>query len=154
MALKVKQVNSVHHCSNLILNDYLQSVFFFEIIMKYFIQQSHYMLSSETSSTGSMDIQQKLLLLTLHFPKLKIIWSASPYASAQLFEELKVFHYFSPSSLYLLFVLLLLCCDFVRIAKMSRTLNMLRLLGVYRISTLLKLNIIRRYMILCKSCRV
>lgn len=38
----------------------------------------------------SFDVQQKLILLTLHFPKLKIVWSASPYASAQLFEELKV----------------------------------------------------------------
>ena len=36
------------------------------------------------------DVQQKLLLLTIHFPKLKIIWSPSAYASAQLFEELKV----------------------------------------------------------------
>lgn len=37
-----------------------------------------------------MDVQKKLQLLTLHFPKLKIVWSPSPYASAQLFEELKV----------------------------------------------------------------
>ncbi|XP_060516719.1 DNA repair endonuclease XPF isoform X2 [Cylas formicarius] len=34
-------------------------------------------------------IQQKLLLLTIHFPKLKIIWSHGPYATAQLFDELK-----------------------------------------------------------------
>lgn len=33
---------------------------------------------------------QKLQLLTLHFPKLRIIWSPGPYATAQLFEELKV----------------------------------------------------------------
>ncbi|KAL3282353.1 hypothetical protein HHI36_005540 [Cryptolaemus montrouzieri] len=39
---------------------------------------------------GSFDqVQQKLLLLTIHFPKLRIIWSPNPYASAQLFEELK-----------------------------------------------------------------
>lgn len=34
--------------------------------------------------------QDKLLLLTIHFPRLKIIWSPSPYATAQLFDELKV----------------------------------------------------------------
>lgn len=42
-----------------------------------------------SSDSNNFDIQQKLLLLTLHFPKLKIVWSPSPYASAQLFEELK-----------------------------------------------------------------
>lgn len=34
-------------------------------------------------------VQQKLQLLTLHFPRLKLIWSPSPYATAQLFEEMK-----------------------------------------------------------------
>ncbi|XP_017772571.1 PREDICTED: DNA repair endonuclease XPF isoform X1 [Nicrophorus vespilloides] len=53
---------------------------------KQFSWQSNYMISSDENS---FEIQQKLLLLTLHFPKLKIIWSPSPYASAQLFEELK-----------------------------------------------------------------
>lgn len=43
-----------------------------------------------SEDANSFDVQQKLLLLTLHFPKLRIIWSPSPYASAQLFEELKV----------------------------------------------------------------
>ncbi|XP_072124953.1 DNA repair endonuclease XPF [Mobula birostris] len=35
------------------------------------------------------DITSKLTLLTLHFPKLRIIWCPSPYVSAELFEELK-----------------------------------------------------------------
>ncbi|KAJ8962983.1 hypothetical protein NQ317_013788 [Molorchus minor] len=48
--------------------------------------QNSYMLSNDTDN---FNVQQKLLLLTIHFPKLKIIWSPSPYASAQLFEELK-----------------------------------------------------------------
>lgn len=34
----------------------------------------------------------KLQLLTLHFPKLRIIWSPSPHATAELFEELKQGH--------------------------------------------------------------
>ncbi|CAE6359210.1 unnamed protein product, partial [Rhizoctonia solani] len=35
------------------------------------------------------DIQSKLVLLTLAFPKLRIIWSSSPYATADIFTEFK-----------------------------------------------------------------
>lgn len=35
-------------------------------------------------------ITAKLQLLTIHFPKLKLVWSPSPYATAQLFQEIKV----------------------------------------------------------------
>ncbi|XP_036339541.1 DNA repair endonuclease XPF [Rhagoletis pomonella] len=56
---------------------------------KPFHLQGKYMLSQNTSSTHS-DIVQKLQLLTIHFPKLRLIWSPSPYATAQLFEELKL----------------------------------------------------------------
>lgn len=35
------------------------------------------------------DVQSKLVLLTLAFPKLRIIWSSSPYQTAEIFEELK-----------------------------------------------------------------
>lgn len=52
--------------------------------------QGSYMLSNDPGGSGTFDIQKKLQLLTIHFPKLKIVWSPSPYASAQLFEELKV----------------------------------------------------------------
>lgn len=46
------------------------------------------MISGE-SSTSNVDITQKLQLLTIHFPKLRLVWSPSPYATAQLFDELK-----------------------------------------------------------------
>lgn len=36
------------------------------------------------------DITSKLQLLTLHFPKLRLVWSPSPFATAELFHELKV----------------------------------------------------------------
>jgi len=36
------------------------------------------------------DITSKLQLLTLHFPKLRLVWSPSPFATAELFQELKV----------------------------------------------------------------
>lgn len=50
--------------------------------------QGRYMLSRDSDSNNS-NIMQKLQLLTIHFPRLKIVWSPSPYATAQLFEEIK-----------------------------------------------------------------
>ena len=35
------------------------------------------------------DLSSKLVLLCLHFPKLRIIWSCSPYATADIFMDLK-----------------------------------------------------------------
>lgn len=49
-------------------------------------------LSSTTiasASNPSSDLQSKLVLLTIAFPRLKIIWSSSPYQTAEIFEELK-----------------------------------------------------------------
>ncbi|NXU53031.1 XPF endonuclease, partial [Turnix velox] len=43
-------------------------------------------LNQEISSN---DVTSKLTLLTLHFPKLRILWCPSPHATAELFEELK-----------------------------------------------------------------
>lgn len=41
------------------------------------------------SASDPRDLQSKLVLLTLAFPKLKIIWSSSPYQTAEIFEEMK-----------------------------------------------------------------
>ncbi|XP_061455249.1 DNA repair endonuclease XPF [Rhineura floridana] len=38
---------------------------------------------------SSNDVISKLVLLTLHFPRLRLLWCPSPYATAELFEELK-----------------------------------------------------------------
>jgi DNA excision repair protein ERCC-4 len=46
-------------------------------------------LSSMSSSNASSDLQSKLVLLTLAFPKLRIIWSSSPFQTAEIFESLK-----------------------------------------------------------------
>lgn len=51
--------------------------------------QGRYMLSRD-SETNNAEIMQKLQLLTIHFPKLRIVWSPTPYSTAQLFEELKL----------------------------------------------------------------
>ena len=42
-----------------------------------------------SSSIVGSDLQSKLVLLCLAFPKLRIIWSSSPYQTAEIFEELK-----------------------------------------------------------------
>ena len=38
---------------------------------------------------ASSDLQSKLVLLALSFPRLKVIWSSTPYQTAEIFEELK-----------------------------------------------------------------
>ncbi|XP_055328832.1 DNA repair endonuclease XPF-like [Paramacrobiotus metropolitanus] len=40
--------------------------------------------------TTLKDVSNKLVLLTLHFPKLRILWCSSPYATAELFQEIKL----------------------------------------------------------------
>jgi DNA excision repair protein ERCC-4 len=47
-------------------------------------------ISSVSSANTSSDLQSKLVLLTLAFPKLRIIWSSSPYQTAEIFESLKL----------------------------------------------------------------
>ncbi|KAH6888106.1 hypothetical protein B0T10DRAFT_442252 [Thelonectria olida] len=46
-------------------------------------------MNSITPNNLSSDLQSKLVLLTLAFPKLRIIWSSSPYQTAEIFELLK-----------------------------------------------------------------
>ena len=53
---------------------------------KPFALQGKYYYSKDIAST---DITARLQLLTIHFPKLRILWSPSPHATAELFEELK-----------------------------------------------------------------
>ncbi|XP_046635751.1 DNA repair endonuclease XPF-like [Daphnia pulicaria] len=54
---------------------------------KPFALQGKYYLSNDDSSLT--DVTSRLQLLTLHFPKLRIVWSPGPYATAEIFEELK-----------------------------------------------------------------
>jgi DNA excision repair protein ERCC-4 len=44
---------------------------------------------ASTSAQATTDLQSKLVLLTLAFPRLRIIWSSSPYQTAEIFESLK-----------------------------------------------------------------
>ena len=42
-----------------------------------------------TSSTGRPNVLVQLVVLTIHFPLLRLVWSPSPHFSAELFEYLK-----------------------------------------------------------------
>jgi DNA excision repair protein ERCC-4 len=44
---------------------------------------------ANSAISGAPDLQSKIVLLTLAFPRLRIIWSSSPYQTAEIFEELK-----------------------------------------------------------------
>ena len=52
---------------------------------------SEYSMSAAAAgaANSAQDLQSKLVLLTLAFPRLRVIWSSSPYQSAEIFEELK-----------------------------------------------------------------
>ena len=45
--------------------------------------------NSIATAANPSDLQSRLVLLTLAFPRLKVIWSSSPYQTAEIFEELK-----------------------------------------------------------------
>lgn len=44
---------------------------------------------SAGSTISTNDLETKLVLLTIAFPRLRVIWSSSPYQTAEIFEELK-----------------------------------------------------------------
>ncbi|KIK91445.1 hypothetical protein PAXRUDRAFT_830849 [Paxillus rubicundulus Ve08.2h10] len=46
--------------------------------------------TSAESERAPPSIQSKLVLLTLHFPRVRIIWSSSPYATTDVFKDLKI----------------------------------------------------------------
>jgi len=46
-------------------------------------------LSTSAGSMHNADLHTKIVQLTIAFPRLKIIWSSSPYQTAEIFEELK-----------------------------------------------------------------
>ncbi|XP_065904706.1 DNA repair endonuclease XPF-like isoform X2 [Dysidea avara] len=62
------------------------------ILLIEFTESRSFSLQSKASLTSDISINNvssKLALLTLHFPKLRILWCSSPHATAELFEELK-----------------------------------------------------------------
>ncbi|EGG12539.1 DNA repair protein rad16 [Melampsora larici-populina 98AG31] len=48
--------------------------------------------ATNLKAPSDTDLQAKLVLLTLSFPKLRLIWSSSPQATAEIFREIKSGH--------------------------------------------------------------
>ncbi|KAI0019119.1 DNA repair protein [Xylariomycetidae sp. FL0641] len=46
-------------------------------------------LKSVNPNEAPADLQSKLVLLTLAFPRLRVVWSSDPYQTAEIFERLK-----------------------------------------------------------------
>jgi DNA excision repair protein ERCC-4 len=59
------------------------------ILLIEFDRGKSFSLSISRDEPG-LDTASRLILLCIHFPKLRIIWSPSPNFSAEIFEELKV----------------------------------------------------------------
>ncbi|KZT71130.1 hypothetical protein DAEQUDRAFT_688077 [Daedalea quercina L-15889] len=54
-----------------------------------YAQKKRSSAAPDSNMSASASIQSKLVLLTLAFPRLRIIWSSSPYATADIFRDLK-----------------------------------------------------------------
>jgi DNA excision repair protein ERCC-4 len=48
--------------------------------------------SNTSGLAAAPDLQSKIVMLTIAFPRLRIIWSSSPYQTAEIFAELKKQH--------------------------------------------------------------
>lgn len=53
------------------------------------VLQTYAELKPQASSSTEIDIRSKLVLLTIAFPRLRVIWSSSPYQTVDIFRELK-----------------------------------------------------------------
>ncbi|KAK4133332.1 DNA repair protein [Trichocladium antarcticum] len=75
-----------HYRSPMLLIEFDQNKSF---TLEPFADLSGSMASVSAANAGANDLQSKIVLLTLAFPKLRIIWSSSPYETAEIFERLK-----------------------------------------------------------------
>ncbi|XP_061174934.1 DNA repair endonuclease XPF-like [Saccostrea echinata] len=60
------------------------------LLIEFDANKSFSLQVKQSSEVSIQDVTSRLALLTLHFPKLRILWCQTPYATAELFEELKV----------------------------------------------------------------
>ncbi|GAP91846.2 putative DNA excision repair protein ERCC-4 [Rosellinia necatrix] len=74
-----------HYKSPMLLIEFDQNKSF---TLEPFADLSGNMRSINPNETPS-DLQSKIVLLTLAFPRLRVIWSSSPYQTAEIFESLK-----------------------------------------------------------------
>ncbi|KAL2198705.1 hypothetical protein P885DRAFT_33175 [Corynascus similis CBS 632.67] len=75
-----------HYRSPMLLIEFDQNKSF---TLEPFADLSGSLASISAANAGANDLQSKIVLLTLAFPQLRIIWSSSPYETAEIFERLK-----------------------------------------------------------------
>jgi len=75
-----------HYKSPMLLIEFDQNKSF---TLEPFADFSGSLASVSAANAGANDLQSKIVLLTLAFPKLRIIWSSSPYETAEIFERIK-----------------------------------------------------------------
>jgi len=75
-----------HYRSPMLLIEFDQNKSF---TLEPFADLSGSLASVSAANAGANDLQSKIVLLTLAFPKLRVIWSSSPYETAEIFERLK-----------------------------------------------------------------
>lgn len=75
------------------------------------------MKSSVSGDVSLNDITTKLAILTMQFPKLRLLWCPSPYASSELFEELKVRFTFSISLIIMIIITLVCLIRFMNVDR-------------------------------------
>lgn len=75
-----------HYKSPMLLIEFDQNKSF---TLEPFADLSGSLSSVSAANPGASDLHSKLVLLTLAFPRLRIIWSSSPYETAEIFERLK-----------------------------------------------------------------
>lgn len=75
-----------HYKSPMLLIEFDQNKSF---TLEPFADLSSSMNPNSNAANAPSDLQSKLVLLTLAFPRLRIIWSSSPYQTAEIFESLK-----------------------------------------------------------------
>ncbi|GAA5826719.1 hypothetical protein JCM11251_002868 [Rhodosporidiobolus azoricus] len=68
---------------------YKQPILLIEFDEKKSFNLETYVETRPSSSSSEIDLRSKLVLLTIAFPKLRIIWSASPYQTVEIFRDLK-----------------------------------------------------------------
>ncbi|KAG7444880.1 uncharacterized protein BT62DRAFT_981292 [Guyanagaster necrorhizus] len=93
------ELMSVHYKNPVLLIEFEEDkAFSLEIIsdMKSYAKTNNRFSSKKATGNPteydytSPSIQSKIVLLTLTFPRVRIIWSSSPYATAEIFKDLKM----------------------------------------------------------------
>lgn len=86
------QNGRLYHQTEVMMQHYKNPMLLIEFdAQKSFTLEPFADLSTSVGSAAlqASDLQTKLVMLTIAFPRLRIIWSSSPYQTAEIFEELK-----------------------------------------------------------------